>query len=388
MSLQILADENIPVALKAFSRFGNVTLCHGRSIGPESAREADALIVRSITRVDASLLSGSRVRFVGTATIGTDHVDQDYLGRAGIHFADAAGCNANSVGEYVTAALLDLEASLGTSFVGKNLGVVGVGNVGTKVVEKGRALGLNLLLNDPPRMEREGMTGFVDLDLVLRESDVLTLHTPLVRDGRFPTHHLIGAPELDRMKSSAVLLNTSRGSVVDGAALQSALVKGRIVAAVLDVWEGEPKVDPNLLRRVKIATPHIAGYSLDGKLKGTLMMVEALARFKGEEGKVIYPSLEAPVENPDIHLIATGREAVREAVFSAYPIREDDQRMRELVEMEATERADAFDRLRKEYPVRREFQNYRVSGEFLDPETENVLRQIGFASLSKVPSRE
>jgi erythronate-4-phosphate dehydrogenase len=378
MPLRIVADENIPLAKEAFSAFGVVELYAGRSISSETVRDADALIVRSITRVDETLLSGTRVRFVGTATIGTDHIDLDYLKKARIAFADAAGCNANSVAEYVAAALLDLEASLGVSFVGKTIGVVGVGNVGAKVVKVAEALGMNLLLNDPPRAQLEGPEGFVDLHRVLAEADVVTLHTPLAREGEHPTFHLLGERELDRMKPSAALLNTSRGSVVDGKALFSLLERGGLSAAVIDVWEGEPDVHPHLLERAKIATPHIAGYSFDGKLNGTRMMRDALARFLGEEEVLSDEIFRVPVKNPNLQLVSSGREALREAVFSAYPIQEDDRRMRERIQLASAERGRAFDLLRKEYPIRREFFNYRVAGQSLDSETESALKQLGF----------
>lgn len=369
---RIVYDENIPYGLEAFSLLGESVSRPGRSIAREDLKEADLLIVRSITRVDRTLLEGTPVRFVGTATIGTDHIDRAYLNEAGIAFADAAGCNANSVSEYITSALLHLEKSNGSSFEGKTAGVVGVGNVGKRVAAKLRALGMKVLENDPPRAEAEGPEGFADLEDLLEESDLVTLHTPLEKSGARPTHHLIGENELRRMKGSAFLFNTSRGAVVSGSALLSSLSQGGLAGVVLDVWEKEPTPDPNLLRLVDLATPHIAGYSLDGKLNGTRMMFEAACRFLGSS--LAWDDRWNPeVEVPEIDLDESGRKSVAEAVHHVYPIWEDDGRMRGILELPEAERGPYFDRLRKEYPTRREFHNYRTVGG-----DEAVLRELGF----------
>jgi erythronate-4-phosphate dehydrogenase len=374
---KIVVDENIPLGREAFAPLGEVALEHGRKISRETLAGAELLIVRSITKVDRDLLEGTPVRFVGTATIGTDHIDQEYLREQGIAFADAAGCNANSVSEYLTAALLDLEAVMGLSLVGKTLGIVGVGNVGGKVAKKGEALGMRVLLNDPPREERGEEGPFVSLNQVLEESDFITLHTPLTREGTHASFHLIGKEEIGRMKPSAVLFNSSRGAVVDGATLLSALETGKMARAVLDVWEKEPTPNLGLLARVHIATPHIAGYSYDGKLTGTRMMLEAACRFL--EGEAPSTDLfDVPVADPNIEVLGAGREAVREAVFRAYPILEDDRRMRGLLTAEPDQVGPAFDRLRKEYPVRREFHNYRIEANRLDEEARTTLSALGF----------
>lgn len=369
---QIVYDENIPYGLEAFSLLGESVSRPGRSIAREDLKEADLLIVRSITRVDRTLLEGTPVRFVGTATIGTDHIDRAYLNEAGIAFADAAGCNANSVSEYITSALLHLEKSKGASFEGKTAGVVGVGNVGKRVAAKLRALGMKVLENDPPRAEAEGPEGFADLEDLLEESDLVTLHTPLEKSGAHPTHHLIGENELRRMKGSAFLFNTSRGAVVSGSALLSSLSQGGLAGVVLDVWEKEPTPDPNLLRLVDLATPHIAGYSLDGKLNGTRMMFKAACRFLGSS--LAWDDRWNPrVEGPEIDLRESGRTSVAEAVHHVYPIWEDDRRMRQNLDLPEAERGPYFDRLRKEYPTRREFHNYRTVGG-----DAAVLRELGF----------
>ena len=376
--MKIVVDENIPLGKEAFSHLGEVILSPGRKIVWETVQEADLLVVRSITRVNRELLEGTPVRFVGTATIGTDHIDLPYLKESGITFADAAGCNANSVGEYTTAALLDLEAALGVSFVEKTMGIVGVGNVGKNVAEKARTLGMKVLLNDPPRAEREGPGGFVSLNEVLSESDVVTAHTPLEKGGKHPTYHLLGENELRAMKPGALLFNTSRGPVVDNKALLETLRSGHLSGALLDVWENEPTPDPALMAKVNIATPHIAGYSFDGKTTGTRMMYEAVCRFLDVEMVPAAELFNIPVDNPNLDLVSTGREALREAVFWAYPIQEDDRRMRDLIDLPEEERGERFDRLRKEYPVRREFHRYKVSGKHLTDEDCQTLKSLGF----------
>lgn len=375
--MRILVDRNIPFAVEVFSRFGAVRLASGREITPEMVREADILVVRSVTRVDSTLLEGSPVRFVGTATIGTDHIDLHYLKEKGIAFADAAGSNATSVAEYVTAALLYVEQRDGSSFEGKTLGVVGVGNVGSRVVLKGLALGMRVLQNDPPRAEREGPAGFADLEQVLAESDVVTLHTPLERGGAHPTFHRIGEREFSQMKPGALLLNTARGAVVDNPALLRALKGGKLGGAILDVWENEPDPNVDLLVRTRIATPHIAGYSFDGKIAGTRMMAEAIASFLGVP--FMWPErLGASEEQLTVPLVGAGRQAARNALLCAYPIGEDDARMRGILSLPPEERPAFFDRLRKDYPIRREFHQHRLPSGIPDPAALELLAALGF----------
>jgi len=372
---RILVDENVALAREAFGDLGDVELFAGRSLRAADVRDATALVVRSVTRVDERLLAGSAVRFVGTATIGTDHVDVDLLARGGIAFAYAPGSNARSVAEYVTAALLELEVERGRSWEGAVLGVVGVGHVGTLVVEQAAALGMEVLCCDPPRAEREGDAGFLPLARVLDAADAVTLHTPLAVAGRHATHHLIGARELARLRPGAVVLNTSRGPVADGAALLAALESGRLAAAVLDVWEGEPAPDLALVRRTSLATPHIAGYSLDGKVAGTRAIARALADFLG-----VPPPVGAALPRAGrVSIADTGRAALRSAVRSAYAIRDDDRRLRSAVVLEPRERAAAFDALRRDYPVRREFAAYEVETPGLADRDRARLARFGFA---------
>ena len=355
--MKIVIDRNIPFARDAFDRLGEVVLAATGECTPRIVRDAGALIVRSETRVDGALLEGSGVRFVGTATIGTDHVDTGYLQRREIQFASAPGCNANSVAEYVLSALCDIAAAQGKALRGMSLGVVGSGNVGSKVARKAAALGVTVLVNDPPLQRVTGDRRLLPLE-ELMGADVVTLHVPLSAAGADATHHLFGPERLGRMKRGAVLVNTSRGPVVDGRALAAAVDRGDLLPAVLDVWEGEPEIDVDLFSRVSLATPHIAGYSLDGKLNAVTMIHNAFCHFLGADPRAWSPP---PLPPPDVHRVhfrTEGRDvacAVAALIGGCYEIRRDDRRLRTLALVPAGERGGMFRRLRAEYPVRREF---------------------------------
>ena len=376
--MKIVADENIPYAREAFDALGEVVTVKGRELTREQLVDAEVLLVRSVTKVRADLLDGTCVRFVGTATIGTDHVDTGLLADRGIAFTSAPGSNANSVSEYVVAALLTLGQRDGFELAGKTLGVVGVGNVGRRVVAKARTLGLRVLQNDPPRARAEGAEGFVELDRVLDESDFVTVHVPLTPDGPEATLRLIASSELSRLKPTAYLLNTSRGPVVAGDDLLAALRDGRIAGAVLDVWENEPAIDANLLQAVAIGTPHIAGYSFDGKVNATVMLYDAVCDLL-DRPPTWRPDLPgAPV--PEVTLDATARtpqEQLHAAVTAVYAIESDDARLREMLTLPPADRAAHFDRLRKTYPIRREFTNTHVHAP-ADSATTDTLRGLGF----------
>lgn len=376
--MHIVADENMPFAAEAFSNLGEVRLAPGRSMSAETVRGADILAVRSVTRVDRELLDGSAVRFVGTATIGTDHVDREWLAGRGIGFAGAPGCNAVSVAEYVCASLFVLSRGLGFSLRGKRLGIVGVGNVGSRVAARAEALGLTVVRNDPPLAGKSGDPRYRPLEEIY-DCDIVTLHVPLEKSGAHPTHHLLDEAFLSRLKPGAIVLNTSRGAVADNAALEAALDSGRVAAAVLDVWEGEPEVRLPLLGKTAIATPHIAGYSFDGKVRGTAMIFEAACRHFGLDaswdpaGLLPSPHLERiPVRGAD------DEKAVGDAVLAAYPILEDDARMRLLMDMQPTERAAYFDRMRKQYWVRREFEAFTVEFGGAGRAVAGMLEKLGF----------
>ena len=377
--MKIVADENIPYAQEAFGLLGDVVTAPGRSMNGTLLRDADLLFVRSITKVNCELLDGSRVQFVGTATIGEDHIDKAYLAERGIGFSSAPGCNANSVGEYLAAALLVLAQTRGFKLADRRLGIIGHGNVGKRVEEKARALGVECVLNDPPLARETGDAKYRPLDEIL-ECQIITAHVPLTKTGPDATLHLLDAAFLDRVKTGAIIINTSRGSVVDGQPLRLALESGKVGASVLDVWEGEPNIDLDLLANLALATPHIAGYSFDGKVNGTRQVYEAACKHLGV----------APAWNPAPHLPdpdcprvdadgnAPLQQALLDAVSAVYPICEDDRRLRAIITKDEADRGPYFDRLRKEYPRRREFHNTQAIVAPANPVMERSLAGLGF----------
>lgn len=356
--MRILADPNIPFVREAFGPHGQVVLVPGRQMTAETVRDADALLVRSVTPVNESLLAGSRVQFVGTATIGTDHVDERYLAARGIGFASAAGSNANSVAEYVVVALLELAHRYKFRLRDKTLGVVGVGNVGSRVVRYARALGMRVLENDPPRQAAEQLPDFVSLDRVLAEADIVTVHVPLLET----TRHMFCRDNLERF----ILINTARGAVVDNRALLKAIDANRVGGAVLDVWENEPNILAELLDVVDLGTPHIAGYSLDGKANGTRMIYEAFCRQFGLPA-TWRPSLPAgPRIEASVGSGEDEEDLLRRLLRQVYDICADDAALRANV--------GGFDKLRAEYRVRREFHTVELVGKRLPA----VLGALGF----------
>ena len=382
--MRIVADQNIPFVEACFSSIGQVETLPGRALTAEQAADADVLLVRSVTKVDESLLSGSRVRFVATATIGIEHVDTDYLAANGIGFASAPGSNANSVAEYVVATLLSLGKKYNIELAGTSIGVIGVGNVGSRVARKCAALGMAVRLNDPPLARQTGDPKYRPLD-ALYDCDCITLHTPLTRQGPDKTYHLADAAFFKSLKPGAFFLNTSRGGVHDTAALKNAMADGKLGGVVLDVWENEPNIDADLLGRVDLATPHIAGYSFDGKVIGMLMIYRAVCEHFGlRPAHTEADFLPAP-DVPEIALTskqldAPGEQIIDEVVRQVYDISRDDLNTREMLALPPQQRGAFFDRLRKEYPRRREFQNTTVglpNGSFGHP-LADVLSGIGF----------
>ncbi|MBI2380015.1 MAG: 4-phosphoerythronate dehydrogenase [Gammaproteobacteria bacterium] len=348
----ILADENMPLAAELFGRHGEVRLKAGRSMTPADVAHADALLVRSVTRVDAALLAGSPLRFVGSATIGMDHLDLPWLEGQGIAYANAPGCNAEAVAEYVLASLLVLAERDGWRLEDKSLAIVGVGHVGRALRRKLAALGLRLVLVDPFRAEHE--TGFSPLDEALA-CDIVSLHVPLTKTGPHPTWHLFDAARIAALKPGAILINAARGAVVDNQALKAALKAKQRLSVVLDVFENEPRIDAELVPLLDLATPHIAGYSLDGKLRGSLMVYAAFCRHFGIPA--VTPEL-AELDMPALPAVHSA--SLAQAVWACYDPRRDDADLR--ASLAEPEPALAFDRLRKNYPPRREFPALEVQG--------------------------
>ncbi|MBF8731927.1 4-phosphoerythronate dehydrogenase PdxB [Pseudomonas guariconensis] len=357
----IVADENIPLLDAFFAGFGEIRRYPGRSIDAACVKDADVLLVRSVTQVDRRLLEGSQVRFVGTCTIGTDHLDLDYFAQAGIHWSSAPGCNARGVVDYVLGSLLTLAELDGARLSERVYGVVGAGQVGERLVRVLHGLGWKVLVCDPPRQAREG-GDFVSLDTLLETCDVISLHTPLQRDGEYPTWHLLGADQLARLRPGAWLINASRGPVVDNQALRELLLDREDVHAVLDVWEGEPQVSLDLADLCTLATPHIAGYSLDGKQRGTAQIYQAFCRWRGEPEQVqLSELLPAPaLAQIDLDASCDPAWALATLCRAVYDPRRDDADFRRSLSEDPAEQRAAFDLLRKHYPQRREIEGLAV----------------------------
>jgi erythronate-4-phosphate dehydrogenase len=360
--LRIALDRNSPFAEEAFGAIGEVRRVDTGAFTHRLLRDVDVLIVRSETAVNAGLLDGTAVKFVGTLTIGTDHIDTSYLQTRGITFASAPGSNANSVKEYIVAALLGLARRYGFSLKGKVLGVVGVGNIGSRVARAAEAMGMTVLQNDPPLRRLTGDHKFLRLD-ELMSADILTLHVPLTREGEDATYHLFDKERIGKMKPGGILLNTSRGSVVDTRALLEALGDGHLDGAILDVWEKEPTISPDLLEKVTYGTPHIAGYSLDGKVNAVRMVQKAVRQYFAL-GSDWDPTERLPRPEKDvIRLPSTdlsSEEMLRLAVEQCYALQEDDDNLRKILLLPVPKRPEHFVGLRTGYRLRREFMAYTI----------------------------
>lgn len=273
--MKIALDPNIPFILEPLRQQLNAEITH--DLTPEGVRDADALIVRTRTRCDADLLEGSRCRFIGTATIGTDHIDLKYCASRGITVANAPGCNAPAVAQWALAAIRETG-----EFKGRTLGVIGAGHVGSILIDWAKGLGINVMVNDPPLQElRPDLHHYYTLEQIASEADIVSVHTPLTRSGEHPTYHLIDSAFVSKLKRSPMLLNAARGAVTDTAAVVGGMRDGLISAAAIDCWENEPDINRELLDKALITTPHIAGYSMEGKIRATQMVLDALARHFG-----------------------------------------------------------------------------------------------------------
>jgi len=362
--MKIVCASSMPFVREAFETLGETVVLGGRDISADDVRDADLLAIRSTTEVNRELMEGSRVRFVGTATIGIDHLDTELLESRGIGWCYSPGCNATSVSEYVTVALLRLAVRHSFSLRGMTIGVIGVGNVGRLVVEKARALGMTVLQNDPPRARSEGDTEFTELEEVLNRADIVSLHVPLTKTGSDATFHMADNEFFSRVRPGLILINAARGAVVETAALLDAMASGAIAHAVIDTWENEPRVSMGLLRKIDIGTPHIAGHSFDGKVAGTVMVYQAACRFLGVKPAWTPDRLLPPPEVRELSVDAAGRSdeaALDEMVRRVYDISRDDADLRKGDDPDVDQRAKHFEALRTNYPVRREFRFTRVT---------------------------
>jgi erythronate-4-phosphate dehydrogenase len=372
--MKIIADENIIFVKEAFSGLGDVNLYNGREITNTILKDADVLLVRSITKVDAALLDGTHIKFVGTATIGTDHIDTEYLAAKNICFTDSRGCNSDAVAEYVFNALLNISNEQKFSLRGMTIGVVGVGNIGSRIVRMAGALGMNVLQNDPPLKRLTGKKQFLELN-ELMNADIITFHVPLNMEGEDRTYHLFDYEKINFLKDGAIIINASRGPVIENHSL-NVLIGKKKFNVVLDVWENEPDINLELLKKVRFGTPHIAGYSFEGKINGTEILYNALCSFLKKE-IAWKPSIPA-AKDPEIRI--DGNSALENELFKAvdhvYKISKDDKNLRNMLKSDNSSKF--FDYLRKTYDLRREFPNYFVNIDPYCKDMAKVFKQFRF----------
>lgn len=371
--MKIVADFHISFAERIFSALGgHLDLVDGRTIDQEKLQDVDLLLTRSMTKVNASLIEGTKIRFVATATAGTDHVDLSYLKQKNIQFSSSPGCNSSSVAQYLISVLLTLQKQKKVNLEGKTLGILGLGNVGTKVKHCAEALGLRCLVRDPFKLGNKDTS----LEEIIEESDLITLHVPLTKGGEHPTFHLVDESFLKRMKKGACLINASRGGVIDEKALGK--FRNRLAALVLDVWEGEPNISATILEMVDLATPHIAGHSLEGKVNGTIMVYEAACHFLQMQPYDFWTSLSEYTQLEKIEL--SSDDPVLEAVTMAYDVEEDHQSF--LSECERKGIGQAFGERRKNYPEHREFNHFQIRNpQICTVKQQKQLRNLGFRLL-------
>jgi erythronate-4-phosphate dehydrogenase len=391
--MRIYVDENIPKGTELFSPYGDVTLFSGRALTNRDLAQTKALVVRSVTQVNARLLEGTPVEFVGTSTIGTDHIDQAYLQKRNIGFAFAPGCNSNSVGEYLVSALLRISQKQHYSLQGKTLGIVGYGNVGKNVKQKAEALGMRTLLCDPPlqELQQQGDSqlkniSFSSIEKLQREADALTFHVPLTKEGPYPTYRMVNSNFIQKLQKKPLLFNTCRGDVFEEEALVSGLRNQLISHLVLDVFPNEPHLNTKLCSLCEWITPHVAGYSLEGKTNGGQAVLEALCQhfhfprpiFTQEEEPIpIQPLFPPSLSHSSQTEGDRELQALASCVYQTYDIAKDDMALRKALKTDNI--PNAFDQLRKNYPIRREFPHHLVS---LSEKKQGLLRQklesIGF----------
>ena len=382
----ICSDDKIPFAREAFVNVGNVTYRKGNRLTSADLKGVDVLLIRSGTKVDSSLLEGTSIKFVASATAGTDHVDKNFLKEVGIPFYHAPGCNASSVVEFITAALFSMAQRRNVRLEGKCIGILGAGNVGGRLARRVEALGMKVLACDPPLLEANpeaaSRHAFVELGEMIDEADIISLHVPLVLDGKYPTFHLFDAERILAMKKGAWLLNASRGAVISNDALKTVIQKEHLDAVVLDVWEGEPAIDSALLQMVDLGTAHIAGYSYEGKVNGTIMVYDAFMDHFGMDPTWDSEEILAPMPGDSLDLqLPFTKEYDHQAVLSylvqqMYDIEADNQLLKESLAVPNDERAAFFLKLRKQYQRRRTFTRHALSGaQQLDAELQKKITE-------------
>lgn len=379
--MKIVCAETVLLGHKAFSNAGKTVVIPDREIIRDDLLDADALIVRSKTKITRKLLEGTSVQFVGTATAGTDHIDSAWLESQDIYWCASPGCNANSVSEYLIAALLVLGRRHDCDLEGKTIGVVGCGNVGSRVVSKCEALGMNVLRNDPPLCATSTDPDFYPLETVLAESDIITLHVPFVKDGPWPTVRLADYRFFEQLKPGAVFINAARGSVCDYDALLDAKKGGAVSRMVIDVWNPEPAFRTDVLEVADLASPHIAGHSYEGKLNGTVACYNELCNFfeipKTWDVAASLPEPQVPTIEVDCNS-RDDKDVLHEIIKQVYNIESDDTLIRKAATADEIARARNFDALRKHYRTRREFKNTTVELKSGSDSLRRKVKALGF----------
>jgi erythronate-4-phosphate dehydrogenase len=371
--MKIIIDNKIPYIKGALEPYADVVYLPGNETTPEIVKDADALITRTRTICNKNLLEGSKVKYIATATIGYDHIDTVYCKKAGIEWTNAPGCNAESVNQYIASALFSWSMRKRIDLANLTIGIVGVGNVGSRVAKTCEILGMRVLLNDPPRERNEGSEKFVSLETIQKEADVISLHVPLNMDVKDSTFHMANENFLQNLSKKPLLINSCRGEVNHTEDVINALEAGDISAYIADCWENEPDLDLNLLNLSEFGTPHIAGYSKDGKANGTEMSVQAISKFFGLGIDDWKPkNVELP-EHTLIEIEGNQRREysiLAEAIISTYDIEVDDDKLRDAPQL--------FEKLRGDYPVRREFDSYSIKAKNIEKETIEKIKKLGF----------
>ncbi len=362
MTLNIVADGNIPQIKEAFKDLGEVTLIPGREIQRKHLIDCQCLLVRTVTQVDRELLGSTPVEFVGTATIGTDHIDEKYLQQKKIAFANAAGCNAEAASEYVISGLFALSQQKGFDPFKLKAGIIGCGNVGSRVYQKLTALGIDCLRNDPPLANKSADKEYADIDTVVEQCDFITLHVPLTLTGEHATKYLFDQKRLSLLKKNCLLVNAARGPVIDNQALLEVIKKRTDLMVFLDTWENEPTPSKELLKRVDLATPHIAGYSVEGRLRGTQMILDAACAHFSQTSSWHISKLLPETIDLDFEATTSDLKYWQQVFSKHHDIREDHRAMLEILEIDSNQAGSYFDSLRRVYPDRFEYERYRLSG--------------------------
>ena len=371
--MNIIVDDKVPYIRGVLEPFAKVFYLPGDQITPEIAKDADVLITRTITICNRKLLEGSRIKFIATTTIGYDHIDTEYCKSAGIEWVNAPGCNAGSVNQYLTSAIFAWSVRKRLALAEKTIGIVGVGNIGSKVAKTCETIGMRVLLNDPPRAKKEGSGNFVSLEKIKQEADIITFHVPLNMTGEDATFHMVDEKFLQNLDKNPLLINSCRGDVFDTKAVCNAVKTNRISGVILDCWENEPNISTEMLSVTELGTPHIAGYSREGKANGTEMNIRAISRFFSlgiDNWKV------ENIESPENALIEIDGSRLNEnsilakAVMSTFDIEGKDKMFRESPHL--------FEGLRSDYPVRREFTAYTVKAKNIEEKTLVKLKLLGF----------